>query len=401
MADDFQVKQSSSSSGAYSLGGAVLGGFGAGVAANKFTKPKYGSYEDLIKEAKDSTDFSSKIDKAEGEEKDFLTQAKEIAGKEKTVGEQWDAELKEYLEKNKDGKPIEDDAYKALVEKQTAAEKALTDKRAALLAEEVEVASGSKPLSATHKKYYELQKARNERALADIQKKAAEYKTKAEALVEPIKKGMEPAIQAIYDARNMVDSLEEKYNNLQTAYAKEKDAAKKAKLKADVEACHNELKAARKAMDEVGQELEKASMTVAESFEYGGLKGDALKKAKEAKAKEIKTFVESSVNERILNNRVKADVVKGFVETKEKSFDVIKDIAKRDLSDKTPEEIGKRVQLHIDKVETPNLERLKKLQQAYKDAVAAAKATGATGTSTTVTTEFTGRIGKGKRNVKT
>ena len=70
----------------------------------------------------------------------------------------------------------------------------------------------------------------------------------------------------------------------------------------------------------------------------------------EPKAEEIKTFVESSVNERILNNRVKADVVKGFVETKEKSFDVIKDIAKRDLSDKTPEEIGKRVQLHIDKV---------------------------------------------------
>lgn len=398
MADELAIQpgvnQTQSNSGAYALTGGVIGGAVGGVGAHYLTKPKYASYDDIIKEAQDSTDFSSQIDKAEGTEKDFLTAAKEVADEKTNAGKVWDDEFKAYQEAHKDGKVIEDDAYKALVEKETAAEKALNDKRTALLAEEVETTTGTKPaLSESHKKYYEIQKARSERALKEVNEGLAELRKALEDGAKPLKEAIEKHADAIYAARNNVDSLEESYNKLQTVYAKETNPARKAAIKAEVDACKADLKTARKALNDAMKVVEETVAKAADGLEYHGLKGDKLKKAKEAKAKEFKTFVESTVNERIMNNRVNSDVVAGLEEKRTKAFDAIKDIAKRDLSGKEAEQVAERVKLHVDKVETPNLERLKKLQQAYKDAVEATKAAG--GTTTTVTTEFTGRIGKG------
>ena len=134
MAEDFQVRQGTntqSGSSGYALGGAALGALGGGLGAHYLTKPKYGSYEQIIAEAKDSTDFSSKIEKAEGEEKTFLEAAKEMAGKEKTAGDKWDAEFKEYQDTHKETL-VETDQFKEKVKKVEEKENAINTKKAEL-----------------------------------------------------------------------------------------------------------------------------------------------------------------------------------------------------------------------------------------------------------------------------
>lgn len=103
MADDFQVKQSSSGSGAYGLTGGVIGAAAGGLGAHYLTKAKYASHMDIINEAKDSADFKSKLEKAEGEEKKFLQAAKEVADEKANAEKAWDEELKAFQEANKEG----------------------------------------------------------------------------------------------------------------------------------------------------------------------------------------------------------------------------------------------------------------------------------------------------------
>lgn len=84
MAEDFQVKQNSSGSPLYGLTGTALGGVGTYYALNHFTKPKYGSYEEILAEAQDS--FDSKLkNAAEGEETNFLNEAKALREKKVTA----------------------------------------------------------------------------------------------------------------------------------------------------------------------------------------------------------------------------------------------------------------------------------------------------------------------------
>ena len=117
MSDDFQVKQSSSSSGAYGLTGGVIGAAAGGAGAHYLTKPKYASHSDIINEAKDSADFKSKLEKAEGEEKKFLQAAKDVADEKANAEKTWNEEFKAYQEANKEG-VIKDDAFRDLEAKQ-------------------------------------------------------------------------------------------------------------------------------------------------------------------------------------------------------------------------------------------------------------------------------------------
>ena len=117
MADDFQVKQSSSSSGAYALTGGVVGAAAGGVGAHYLTKPKYASHNDIINEAKDSADFKSKLEKAEGEEKKFLQAAKEVADEKANAEKTWNDEFKAFQESHKEGIKKDSD-YIKLEEKQ-------------------------------------------------------------------------------------------------------------------------------------------------------------------------------------------------------------------------------------------------------------------------------------------
>ena len=103
MADDFQVKQSSSNSGAYGLTGGVIGAAAGGLGSHILTKPKYSSHTDIINEAKDSADFKSKLEKAEGEEKKFLQAAKDVADEKANAEKVWENEFKAYQETHKEG----------------------------------------------------------------------------------------------------------------------------------------------------------------------------------------------------------------------------------------------------------------------------------------------------------
>lgn len=110
MTDEISIQQSQSNAGAYGIGGALLGGAAGGVGAHYLTRPKYGSYEDIIKEAKDTAEFSKKIEKAEGKEKEFLEKVKALAAKEETAGAEWDRLLAEYQEAHKGEGEIKTDS---------------------------------------------------------------------------------------------------------------------------------------------------------------------------------------------------------------------------------------------------------------------------------------------------
>lgn len=389
MSDELAIQQGQSTNPAYPLAGAAIGGAAGGFGAHYFTKPKYGSFDDIIKEAKDSAEFQSKLEKAEGEEKSFLERAKEVATKRDTAGAEYDKAFEEWKKTNGGvaGK-VETDEYKKLVEAEQNAEKALNDKKAALAAEEIETkVEGKETLSESHKKHYETELAKSKRAKADLEKQVAEVRKAAEELAKPIKESLTPAVDSIYSLREELDAHRELIDKMENEFNATKDPA----IKADIRKSINETK---KEYNKLSKELETLLKTsaekFAEGFEFPGLKGDKLKKAKADKAKEIRTFIESTIAERMYEKEVNTDVIKGLVDKRDQAFDTIKTIAKRDLSTVTPEKAGERVQLHIDKVETPNLERLKNLKEAYKNALAEAKAAG--GNATTVTTEFKGKL---------
>ncbi len=135
MTDDFQVKQQASAT-PYVLGGATLGGIGAGLATNHYTKPKYGSYEDIIAEANDS--FDSKLKNAEGEKKTFLEAAKDLREAKANAENAWNEEFKAFKETHKDGVADETDEYKKLAETSEAKLKELNAKKEALINEQIE-----------------------------------------------------------------------------------------------------------------------------------------------------------------------------------------------------------------------------------------------------------------------
>ena len=109
MSDDFQVKQSSSSSGAYGLTGGVIGAAAGGFGSYHFTKPKYGTYDDLIAEKQDS--FESKLKGADGEDKKFLDAVNDLRNAKTKAEEEYEAAIKAATE---GGEAVTDDGQKAV-----------------------------------------------------------------------------------------------------------------------------------------------------------------------------------------------------------------------------------------------------------------------------------------------
>ena len=135
MSDELQIQQGSSST-PYALTGAVLGGAAGGIGAHYLTKPKYGSYDDIIKEARDSADFSSKIEKAEGKEKEFLQAVKDIVGKREAEEAEYNKAFEAWKKENPNTTKKEDAKYAELKKAQTDAEAALEAKKKSLIDEE-------------------------------------------------------------------------------------------------------------------------------------------------------------------------------------------------------------------------------------------------------------------------
>ena len=407
MSEDFSIQQGvqpQSSATPYTLTGAVIGGGAGALGAHYFTKPKYGDIQDIVKETTDKDKWEKKVSDAPEEDKKFLESVKEYADKQESAGTEYDTKFEEYKKNNQvEAGKKETDAYKQLVDAQNNAEKALNDKKAALAAEEIEttVTEAKNTLPENQKVYLEKQLAKRQRALNQINEAIAELKKSSEELFKPLKEDLKPMIDMVYNANNAVEAAKDRERELTQALNAEKDAAKRAAIETELAKVQDVLKQARKNLDNIWNQLIKGDKAAGKPAAFSemasaivdeGLKGKKLQDAIDAKAKQIQTFVESSVQERFLNERKNADVVKGIIDKQENAFNKILRVARRDLSDKNPEQVAQRVQLHIDKVETPNLERMKTIQKAYIEALDAAKKSG---NSTTVVQHFEGRIGKG------
>ena len=92
-----QVQQKQSSALPYAIGGAIVGGTVGALSPVGVTKPKYASYEDILKESEDT--FKSQIEK--GDNKGVWEAAKEHAEKVKNAEAEYDKKVQEIKDANK------------------------------------------------------------------------------------------------------------------------------------------------------------------------------------------------------------------------------------------------------------------------------------------------------------
>ena len=188
-----QVQQKQSSPMPYVVGGAIGGGLVGGATAYYTTKPKYASYEDIIKDSKDNFEKAAKEVISEEAEQTKAINAYQ-AGVD--AGNKWENDKKAYIDANKGGAVIPDDNYKNLEADLETKTKALEDKRTALIDKEVEAL-----------------KKNNTGSLTDEEKKVADKLNKK---IEGIETSKNAYISAREKAINTVNT---KISEPRTAYS--------------------------------------------------------------------------------------------------------------------------------------------------------------------------------------
>ena len=101
MTDELTIQpqvQQKSNAVPYAAGGAIVGGLAGALSPVGVTKPKYASYEDILKESEDT--FKSEIEKG-GENKGVWEAAKEHAEKVKNAEAEYDKKVQEIKDANK------------------------------------------------------------------------------------------------------------------------------------------------------------------------------------------------------------------------------------------------------------------------------------------------------------
>ena len=101
MSDELTIQpqvQQKSNAVPYAAGGAIIGGLAGALSPVGVTKPKYASYEDILKESEDT--FKSQIEKG-GEAKGVWETAKEHAEKVKNAEAEYDKKVQEIKDANK------------------------------------------------------------------------------------------------------------------------------------------------------------------------------------------------------------------------------------------------------------------------------------------------------------
>ena len=104
----------------YALGGAAIGAVAGGLSPIGVTKPKYSSYEDILKESNDI--LEKNINKG-GDNKSFWETAKQHKEAVDKAGEEWEAKVKEIKESHKTAAgelPADNEAAKKLKSAQEA-----------------------------------------------------------------------------------------------------------------------------------------------------------------------------------------------------------------------------------------------------------------------------------------
>lgn len=145
MTDEMKIQQRPSAA-SYFIPGALVGGIGGAVAANHVDKvkgwvsepAKYTSWEELNKAAKDTTEFSSAIEKAGAEEKPLMEKLAAAAKADEEALAKWDADLEAYKKANADGAIIPDENYNKLQQELEAKKQAVETKKSELVEKEAE-----------------------------------------------------------------------------------------------------------------------------------------------------------------------------------------------------------------------------------------------------------------------
>lgn len=114
MSDDFQVKQGSSSSGAYGLTGGIIGAGAGAAGAHYLTKPKYGTYDDIIAETKDA--FEKKYTTVPDNDKKFFDATKELLEKKENIEADYETKYNAYKAAHEEDL-VQTEKYKELLDK--------------------------------------------------------------------------------------------------------------------------------------------------------------------------------------------------------------------------------------------------------------------------------------------
>ena len=131
MADELSIQQKQPSTTPYVTTGGVLGAVGAGAAAHYYSQPKYGSWEDILKDSKDEATFSGK--KYENVEQSVKDEIKAANNAEADAKAKYNKKMNEYVEANKGGKTAELPANDKSLQDLKTAQDNLANKRAELV----------------------------------------------------------------------------------------------------------------------------------------------------------------------------------------------------------------------------------------------------------------------------
>ena len=351
MTDELGIQKQQPSAVPYAIGGGIVGGAGAYLGTNYFTKPKYGSYEDIINKMEPDT-FNKELSEATGDKKTLYEAAKAVRDAKGTAESEFETKLSAFKETSNGEIAVETPAYEEL-------KKAQDDAKAKLDAKIAELQNAK------------AEEIRNASKGGTVSPKAKEAIDKIKAEIEAETKKIASLDKEMNsELKNLANEKFKLVDHLQSLENK-KRAAKKPDVIARLQ---EEIKQARKDVNAKEAEINEAISKRVESMSFTAANKSELKTLKDNKVKEMQNYISDIIAERS-NNSARVGISVKELETKRNNaFKVIKEITGNDYSAKTAEELNTQVARQI-KAEQLKIEKLDKLQKAFEEAVEKAKAT--------------------------
>ena len=329
--------------------GAAAAGFGAtyyGLNKTGYSSSPYKTVEDLIKEKEDT--FNGKKVNGDAQQK-AIDKAQNTF---KTAVEKYDADFEAYKANPANVYELkENPEFKALLEKQAAAEKALADKKA------------------------ELEKIGTDGKKAEVSPKAQQVLDKVKKELETESKKLEKFSKLYNESlKEIADEMYKSVTEIENLESEIRDAIRDKKPAAEIEALKAELKASREAFKTVEADLDKTLQATAEMMITSGKKSE-VEAQRKAKIKEIKTTLQDMIAERTNNESVIKSNVKEIETSKKEALKVIDKTVGTTLSKSEMPEIEKQVGRHI-KVEEKKLAKLENFKNLFAEAEKKVKVSG-------------------------
>lgn len=362
MSEDYIIQQQPSAA-PYALGGAVVGGGTAAALSNwgpqwAKEKAKYASFEDILKESKD--DF---VKNNEGIAEQAVTDLETARTAINKAGTDYDAQLAEYLEKNKAGAtpelPADAKELADLKEAQTklAAKRAELEK---LKAEEIRKAGTGKTITPKQQKAIDKLTKEIEKSEKDLELLTEQLKAKS--------KGYEKLMN------NYADKLE--------AITRANPKITEAELvQADVEAAKNILKT-EKGLEEVAEPTKPNRADYGNKTEFDKANSkykQELKKYTEyqeqlkAQTKKITLYRQDIMTAADINGAVAKDEIADIAAKRAEAFENVKLVTDQKIEGKSAEETSRILERNI-KAQEAKITKLKDFQTKYAEWAAKAPA---------------------------